>query len=113
MSYNWADQFTESNGTVNPTLVTRVGEISVGGHAGYTIDQFEPYVGLTYLYDVMLSPNSVGLTGSTLGRDELDALIGLNWTATDRVNASVELSNGFLRTNEDNTTVVVAGRFVF
>ncbi len=53
------------------------------------------------------------MTGATLGRDELVALIGLNWTATDRVNAGLELSNTFFRKNEDNTTVVVSGRYAF
>ncbi len=56
MTYNWADRFTESNGTVNPTQVTRLGEVSLAGRAGYTIDQFEPYTGLTYAHDVILAP---------------------------------------------------------
>ncbi len=113
LSYDWARSFTESDGTANSSSTTRVGELSIGGKAGYIIDQFEPYVGLTFYYDPILGPNAVGTTGSSLSRTELNALVGVSWVASDQVTASLEVSNAFLRSNENNTTVVVAARFAF
>lgn len=113
LSYDWSDKFTESNGVRNSAAVSRVGELSLGGKAGYTFEKFEPYLGLTFLYDPILGPNNSSTTGASLSKTELNAQLGINWTASDRLTASLEVSNAFLRKNEDNTTLVVAARYAF
>ncbi len=113
LSYDWSDAFTESNGTINGQQASRVGELSLGGRAGYVFYQVEPYLGLALLYDPILGPDNSGLTGASLSRTELNAQLGAIWKANEHLNASVEISNGFLRSNENNTTLVVAGRYSF
>ncbi len=112
-SYGWSDTFTESDGTGNAAQVAQLGEISIGTRASYSFGAFEPYIGLTFAYDPILGPSTIAASGDNLSRKEVDAVIGFDWKATDRLTASAEVSNMFFRTNESNTTVVVAGRFAF
>lgn len=113
MSYDWNDGFTESNGTINSKQSMRIGELSIGERVGYTVGSFEPYGGIRYSYDFILTPDAVGNTGNRLDPNEIEGMIGINYSPTDRLTAGVELTNSFMRRNESNTTVVVSGRYSF
>ncbi|MBF0562003.1 MAG: autotransporter outer membrane beta-barrel domain-containing protein [Alphaproteobacteria bacterium] len=114
-SYGWGDSYVESNGSINGAQVSRLGEISVGGRAAYTVGGFEPYLGLTFAYDPILSSTSTAAvpTTSKASRRELDGVLGLNWMATDRLTASAEAGYMFFRTNEENISVLASARYAF
>jgi len=46
------EQFTESNGLVVSSVMSEISQLNVGGEAAYVIDEFEPFVGATYNYDM-------------------------------------------------------------
>ncbi|CAK0745178.1 hypothetical protein WCLP8_1550001 [uncultured Gammaproteobacteria bacterium] len=114
MAYDWSHAYTEDTGGHINKQVGRVGEVSIGGRAGYTIDAFEPFVGLTYAYDPILgSVVKIGSTGKELDRDEMQGLLGINWTPNERVTAGIEVSNSFFRERQNATILGINARVKF
>jgi hypothetical protein len=124
MAYEWADGYSESTGGNIGGSTSKLGEVSVGGRAAYNLDTFEPYVSLTYLYDAIMSPNTIAssrflnttsFTTSTQSadRDEVEGVIGFNWMPSDRLTAGVEVSHSFFREKENNTALMVNARYTF
>ncbi|MBI1209289.1 MAG: autotransporter domain-containing protein [Azospirillum sp.] len=113
MSYEWAQSYTEDIGTRINGQVSRVGELSLGGKAAYSWDDVEPYVGLAYAYDPILGPSTVSATGQGLDRDEIQGLIGINWTPSERLTASIEGTRNFLREKQTTSTITGSLRLAF
>jgi len=84
-----------------------LGEWSFGGRIGYFFDNVEPYVSLTWLWDPWM-PNA-----RTLDQDELEATLGLNIAATDRLTFSTELTNTFFRKFVNSTSLMCNARYEF
>ena len=123
-AYEWANGYTDSNNTTIGKQTSSLGELSIGGRAAYALDPaIEPYIGVTYMYDAILGPNgfsrtrAINLTSPTgnasLDRNEIEGVVGINITPSDRITAGLEVSHGFLRQNEGNTAVAITARISF
>ncbi len=117
-THNRSDGFKEGDGTYNLSRNADVGEASLGGRAAYSMGAFQPYIGVTYSYDPVLKPadpvsTSTFASTQNLSRQQLDALVGLNWQASDRAVVSAEVSNMYARSHEGNITGSLTGRYTF
>jgi hypothetical protein len=101
-----ANSITESNGNVIGSRNTYVGQIRLGGRAGYTIGGvFEPYLGLYYVNDVQLS--------SSGPRSEMEGVLGFNLFATQNFSCGLEVVNSFFRQDTQNTRLSLNLRYEF
>lgn len=110
-----SDGFTESNNAVQNASTSNLGEIRVGGRAGYLWNQFEPYAALEYVYDHIMSDLTTAANQRNPANDddEVFGAIGLNYYHSDSVSASAELSNSFGRKQIRNTAFMMNARFQF
>jgi len=110
-----ADRFTESDGTAVGDRTTNLGEIRVGGRAGYYYNNWEPYFSAYYLYDSTLEEVRVaaGQAQPDNDKDEIETSLGVNYTAADDMRLSLEVIHGFLREDIDNTSVLFNFRWEF
>ncbi|MEI8395707.1 MAG: autotransporter outer membrane beta-barrel domain-containing protein [Rhodospirillaceae bacterium] len=113
MAYEWTHGYTDSLGNAVGSQISRLGEASIGGRAAYTFDGLEPYFGVTVVYDPLLTPDGVGLSGNRLDRKEVTGTLGFNWMPDDGIIAGMEASNGFFRERQGNTTVSASLRIAF
>lgn len=115
LGFLWTNEgtsaYTDSLGVRFDGQASKVGEVSLGGRAGYALGDFEPYVGLTYHYDVDIKPLKAGV--DTLSRNDIETAVGLNWNYSERLIAGLEVTKIFLRTKEDNIGVAASLRFLF
>jgi len=84
-----------------------VGQLQVGGRAGYLFEHVEPYVGLAYLYDYTMSVTE------DPDRDEVETTVGLNMYAEDTLSVGAELRNSLFRKEFKNTTLMLNVRLDF
>lgn len=96
----------ENNGQRNYASDTLLGQLLVGGKAGYRLGGFMPQIGLTYVYDYATE-------APERDRDELQGSAGINWRATDAVMVNVEAVNSFFRDNTQTTNLVGTLRVEF
>lgn len=97
--------YTEGDGSSHVAADTFLGEIIVGGKAGYRFGRFSVQAGANYLYDFDTAPN--------LDRDEVQATLGMNCQLTDALLFNLEVSNSFFRDYTRNTGLTGMVRYEF
>ncbi|MBI1209080.1 MAG: autotransporter outer membrane beta-barrel domain-containing protein [Azospirillum sp.] len=113
IGYLWArqdtDAFAESNGTAVEADTSVLAQTRVGGKAARQFGDFEPYVGASYIYDLVARPASVAVdqVAPSDDRDEIEGVLGFNWTPSPDLIGSFEISHGFFRTDNQNTTLTL------
>jgi hypothetical protein len=110
--YLWADQetdnFSESDGTQWSKRKFHLRELKLGGEASYRLnDAFEPYLRATYYYN--FGGTNLHLSYDPLEEvdQELELLVGFNWTPRPDTTASFEIGHGFLNDELDTTSVML------
>lgn len=116
--YLWAEQksdaFTESDGVTWVERTYRLGEFKLGGQASYRLnDSFEPYARVAYYYNPNGEDLHVSYDPSQGDEQELELLLGFNWTPRPDTMGSLELSHGFLRDDQDRTSLMFHLRMDF
>lgn len=96
------ESFTESNGAAVAERITRVGTFSVAGDAAYSLDNFEPFLNVSYQYDYMLE-RITAATGPQPGNDNDDILLttGVRYFERSGISGNLEYSKRLLREDYD------------
>ncbi len=103
IGYLWArnklETYTESNGAVVGKSTTKVGTWSVGGDVAYSMQNYEPFVGLTYSHDYSFTKIAIVGTGPQPANDRDDVLLrlGVRYFNTDRISGNLEYTTRLSR----------------
>ena len=97
--------YVENDSTRHYPKDTFLGELIVGGKAGYRYRMFLPQIGINYIYDYALEGGG--------DRDEVQGIAALGMQVTDSLLFNVECSNSFFRDNTRNTSLSGTLRFEF
>lgn len=95
------DESTESNGTVTPRSVFRIGQINVGAEAAYSYDEWEPYVGgtLSHAYTKTRRQFAAGVATPSDDRTDLLLNAGVRFFGGNGMSGGVDYSTLLLRDN--------------
>jgi hypothetical protein len=119
VGYLWAHQrngaMEESDATQVDGNTTRLGQAKAGARAAYAFTDFEPYVGATYLYDVMTTSTQAGNGQASPGTDrsEVETVAGVTWLVGEQTTLGAELAHGFFRDNLSATSLSLQFRTEF
>ncbi|NNJ92508.1 MAG: autotransporter outer membrane beta-barrel domain-containing protein [Gammaproteobacteria bacterium] len=110
------DSYTESNGSQQRALRTAFTKLQLGGKATYLgFDEFNPYFGLSYNYDI--SSNSVALFGNNglieTDRDDMVSSIGFSWQKEENLSAGFEWTHRFMHKNFREDAINLDVRMTF
>ncbi|MFN3077068.1 MAG: autotransporter outer membrane beta-barrel domain-containing protein [Alphaproteobacteria bacterium] len=111
-----AESYRQSDDVPFAPQFTRVGEWSLRGKAGWSLGNFHPYGGLAYLRDTLMPMTYVSSSATESAandKDEVEAMLGLDYYIKDALTASFEVSHGFFRQDENNTSLMVNCRYQF
>ena len=93
------DDFTESDGTFVPGSTFRVGQVSVGGEAAYSYNEWEPYVGTTvnHAYTKTRRLFTAGTTAPEDDRTDVLVNAGVRFFGANGMTGGFEYSTLLLR----------------
>ena len=93
------DSVTESDGSFVPASVFRIGQISLGGEAAYSYDEWEPYVGATFnhAYSKTRRLFAAGITAPDDDRSDLLINAGVRFFGANGISGGAEYSTLLLR----------------
>ena len=93
------DGVTESDGTVVPDSIFRIGQFSLGGEAAYSYDEWEPYVGATFnhAYTKTRRQFAGGITAPEDDRTDLLLNVGVRFFSDSGLSGGAEYSTLLLR----------------
>ena len=93
------DAMTESDGTFVPASTFRIGQLSFGGEAAYSYDEWEPYVGatLSHAYTKTRRAFAAGVAAPSDDRSDLLVNAGVRFFGTNGVTGGFEYSTLLLR----------------
>jgi hypothetical protein len=110
-THEGTDEYTESNGNrVSDKNVTLV-QVSVGGETRYSMGNWSPYVGVTYINDV----NRSGITALAAARDDDEVKLeaGTSFIVGSHTSADLAVTHSLGRSEFDETTVLGSLRYTF
>lgn len=115
LSHDKSESYSLNNGVNNARATSTLAEGSLGGSVSYGFGMFEPYIGASYLYDFVMtrSGSPAGTAQPANDQDELELRGGVRLFASDSLSGGLEVSHGFLREEQDNTTVAADLRYQF
>ncbi len=110
-----SEGFRESNGNDVGYRDTDLGELRVGGRAGYVFGNWEPYLSLYYLYDATMEDVQVGPDQEQPSNDadEVEATLGVNYQALESMIFSLDLTHALFREDTRSTSLSLNWRFDF
>ncbi|MEM7027016.1 MAG: autotransporter domain-containing protein [Pseudomonadota bacterium] len=105
------NDYTESNGTAVAESRTKVTTISLAGDIAYSFQEWEPFINLSYQYDVQLQ-EIVASTGPQPSNDNDDILIttGLRYFESSGISGNLEYSKRLLRDDYDEDRISLTFR---
>ena len=108
------DSYTESNGVIVAETRNKVGEGSIAGDVAYSLQNFEPFLNLSYQYDFELTELSV-TTGPQPSHDRDDILmrVGIRYFDSNGISGNVEYSKRFDRDDFDEDRISLTVRIDF
>lgn len=102
--------FVQSDDTAFSPAVNRLGEWVASGKLGYTVGDFHPFGELSYIRDTLMTVTKASARATASpsdDKDEVGLALGLDYRLTDTVTAAVQVSHGFFRDDENNTSIVL------
>jgi len=102
---NTQESFTESDGTVNAEITSKLGTWSIGGDVAYSYGEWEPFVRATYERDYSLTEIRV-FTGPQPSNDRDDFLVGagLRYFSVKGITGNFEWNKRLGRNHFDEDT---------
>ena len=97
--------YVENDSTRHNPQDAFLGELIVGGKAGYRYRMFIPQIGVNYVYDYAMDGHG--------DRDEVQGIASIGLQATDSLLFNLECSNSFFRDHTRNTGLSGTMRFEF
>jgi len=93
------DAMTESDGTFVPASTFRIGQLSVGGEAAYSYDEWEPYLGatLSHAYTKTRRAFAAGTAAPSDDRSDLLVSAGVRFFGANGMTGGFEYSTLLLR----------------
>ncbi|HCC53726.1 MAG TPA: hypothetical protein DEQ20_02180 [Desulfobulbaceae bacterium] len=100
---------TKNNGVeqARTDATNKMEQLRAGVQAGYWLNGFMPYLGLTYVNDTRRSTTQIGATEDPIGRDALQWTAGINFISiANSLTAGLAYSQEQGRTNQDNDVIM-------
>ncbi len=101
------DEFTETDGTRNPSRDIEFGQLHVGGQVGYVLGRVEPFVTGRFEHDFMRDKVAVG-AGQLVPENDRNGFEvggGVNFALSERVTGGIQGTTLFGRSDVEQTTV--------
>lgn len=102
--------YVQSDDTPFSSSINRLGEWVASGRLGYSVGDFHPFGELSYIRDTMMTTTRVSSRASAApanDKDEVGLALGLDYRLSDTVMAALQVSHGFFRESENNTSIVL------
>ncbi|EME69468.1 outer membrane protein domain-containing protein [Paramagnetospirillum caucaseum] len=115
-SREWQGSYREevSNAHIG-AVASNLGQGKIGGRGGYLLDKVELFAQAHYVRDFVAKRTSTvqGQPNTPDDRDEVLAGIGMDWFPTQTESIGLEISHGFFREAEANTTMMMNAKIKF
>ena len=102
--------YTESNGATVATSRTKLGSVSIAGEVSYIMDEWEPFLNISYQYDHQLK-EVVAASGPQPTNDRDDVLLstGVRYFESSGITGNLEYSKRLGRDNfsEDRVSLTI------
>jgi uncharacterized protein with beta-barrel porin domain len=106
LAYEHAQHFTNPLGDPFPALSTRYDAVKLGGEISYPMGNAEPYLPLTYEYQISAPEDGTSRSSLLVG-------IGLRYRIDDALKAGIVVTDEEFRSHERNATIAANLRFTF
>jgi len=113
-AYATDEKFSESDGSTYAERDSDISQFNIGGEAAYAFDEFEPFVGATYNYD-MTKTEVVFATGKQPSSDDSDFLLsfGFRYFAESGLTMSAQYDTRQGREDYDEDSYSITARWDF
>jgi uncharacterized protein with beta-barrel porin domain len=106
LAYEHAQHFTNPIAEPYPALSTRYDAVKLGGEISYPMGNAEPYIPLTYEYQISAPEDGTNRSSLLVG-------IGLRYRIDDALKAGIVATDEELRSHERNATIAANLRLTF
>ena len=120
-AYEKINGFIESNGTLVNSKSTPLGQVQLGGRAGYSLFDiadgwvFHPYTGLRMLFETQSTDITVGAGQTPHPNDTHEGQVsfGVDFFSGTKLSGNFEFAHSFARNKQKNSVISVNLRWAF